>query len=119
MHMGALAAIAVLKPANLRHIILNNGAHDSVGGQPTIALNIDILGIAAASGYKHVFSAANLEELRRLLGQADNTKGRKGHLFIEVKVRKGARKDLGRPRSSPQKNKKALMDAINSFQNKE
>jgi phosphonopyruvate decarboxylase len=104
MHMGALATIGVRKPRNLRHIVLNNGAHDSVGGQPTIALQIDLPAIARAAGYRQVYTVMAIEELRRVLGEK-----REGPVFIEVKVRKGARKDLGRPRSSPIENKNALM----------
>ena len=103
MHLGALPAIAVQKPANLRHFVLNNGAHDSVGGQPTIARKIDLPGIARSSGYANVYSVSTPEELRGAL------QNKNGPVFIEVKVRKGNRKDLGRPKSSPQENKEAFM----------
>jgi phosphonopyruvate decarboxylase len=107
MHMGALAAIGERKPPNLRHIVLNNGAHDSVGGQPTIALKIDLSAIARSSGYERVYTVRTKAELPRFLAEK-----RDGTIFIEVKVRKGARKDLGRPRSSPIENKTALMEFI-------
>ncbi|MCL1915763.1 MAG: phosphonopyruvate decarboxylase [Desulfovibrionaceae bacterium] len=106
MHLGSIAAVGERKPPNLRHVILNNGAHDSVGGQPTIARKIDLAGIARAAGYPCVFSVKTPEELRQALAK----KGRP--LFIEALVRKGARKDLGRPRSSPQENKEAFMRFI-------
>ncbi|MDR2343416.1 MAG: phosphonopyruvate decarboxylase, partial [Spirochaetaceae bacterium] len=57
MHLGAFASIGVLSPPNLRHIVLNNGSHDSVGGQPTVAFSIDLGAIARASGYKHIHRA--------------------------------------------------------------
>jgi phosphonopyruvate decarboxylase len=63
MHMGALSINGSLKPANFAHIILNNGAHDSVGGQPTVGLSIDILGMARAVGYAEVFLAETRQEL--------------------------------------------------------
>jgi phosphonopyruvate decarboxylase len=106
MHLGSVAAAGARKPANLRHIVLNNGAHDSVGGQPTIARAIDLAGIARCAGYTHSYSVKNPEELRRVLGE------REGPLFIEVMVRKGSHSDLGRPRSSPQENKEAFMQFI-------
>ncbi|AEF86847.1 phosphonopyruvate decarboxylase [Treponema primitia ZAS-2] len=108
MHMGALAAIGNRKPEHFRHIILNNGAHDSVGGQPTLGLKIDIPSIARACGYRESCTVKSAEELRAVLGQK-----RHGPVLIEIRVRKGARKDLGRPASSPQENKKVLMGILN------
>jgi len=106
MHLGGIAAIGAQKPANLRHIVLNNAAHDSVGGQPTIAGKIDLSGIARCAGYAGVFSVKTREELQRVLGEKN------GPLFIEALVRKGSRKDLGRPDSSPQENKENFMRFI-------
>jgi phosphonopyruvate decarboxylase len=108
MHLGAMAAVGALSPANLRHIVLNNGAHDSVGGQPTIARKIDLAGIARACGYARVYSAKTAEELKEALG-ADS---RDGAVFIEVFVRKGNRPDLGRPKSGPVENKEVFMRFI-------
>jgi phosphonopyruvate decarboxylase len=107
MHMGALAAIGVKKTRNLRHIVLNNGAHDSVGGQPTIAPFVDLPSIARASGYQRVYAVTTKEELRRVCAEQQDAL-----TFIEVRVRKGARKDLGRPKSTPQENKAELMSYI-------
>jgi phosphonopyruvate decarboxylase len=108
MHMGSIAAIGERKPPNLRHIVLNNGAHDSVGGQPTIARNLNLSGIAHSAGYSKTYSVSTPEELERVLSgnySAEND----GPLFIEVLVRKGSRDDLGRPRLSPQENKELFM----------
>jgi len=110
MHMGALASIGTKKPRNFCHIVLNNGAHDSVGGQPTIAPFIDLPAIAHACGYVHVYQAKTKDELKRILAQRNN-----GLTFIEVIVKKGARKDLGRPKSSPIENKTAFMDCIKNW----
>jgi phosphonopyruvate decarboxylase len=107
MHMGALAAIGTQKPHNYCHIVLNNGAHDSVGGQPTIAPFIDMPSIARACGYENVFQAKTKEELKKILAEKHD-----GLTFIEVKVKKGARKDLGRPKSTPIENKTAFMKYI-------
>jgi len=110
MHLGAMAAVGAVSPANLRHIVLNNGAHDSVGGQPTIARQIDLAGIARACGYALVYSVKTAEELRKALGETACKAD--GAVFIEVFVRKGARSGLGRPESSPIENKEAFMRFI-------
>jgi phosphonopyruvate decarboxylase len=107
MHMGSLAIIGSLKPKNFRHILLNNGAHDSVGGQPTVGRKIDIPAIARSCGYAEAVSVSSRVALRSALGQRAS-----GPVFIEVKVRKGSRKDLGRPKSTPAENKEALMEAL-------
>jgi phosphonopyruvate decarboxylase len=107
MHMGALAAIGTKKPRNFCHIVLNNGAHDSVGGQPTIAPLIDLPAIARACGYVHVYQARTKEELKSILAEKNEELN-----FIEVIVKKGARKNLGRPKSSPIENKTAFMNCI-------
>lgn len=107
MHMGSLAIIGSLKPKNFRHILLNNGAHDSVGGQPTAGRKIDMPAIARSCGYAEAVSVSSRVALRSALGQRAS-----GPVFIEVKVRKGSRKDLGRPKSTPAENKEALMEAL-------
>jgi len=107
MHLGSLAIIGNRKPRNFRHIVLNNGAHDSVGGQPTVGLETNIVAIANACGYETAFSARTLEELRFALKELKNYP-----ILIEVRICKGAREDLGRPKSSPIENKKAFMEVI-------
>ena len=109
MHMGGMAIIACREPKNYVHIVFNNGAHDSVGGQPTVGLKIDIPAMARAVGYKTVFSTDNKENLTAFLSAAKNLEG---PIFIEVKVKKGYRKDLGRPTTTPIQNKEALMDFL-------
>jgi phosphonopyruvate decarboxylase len=104
------AAIGVKKARNITHIVLNNYAHDSVGGQPTIAPFIDFCAIARACGYKNIFQARNDSELEAALGAKKD-----GLTFIEVIVRKGARADLGRPKQSPEENKKAFMKTLEDF----
>ena len=112
MHAGALAIIGALAPGNYYHVIFNNGAHDSVGGQPTVGLNIDIPSMAKACGYKTVASIDNEEDLVRQLGQL---KQNEPPFLLEVKVKKGARPDLGRPTTTPVQNKAALMDFLSKF----
>lgn len=106
MHLGALAIIASKAPKNYVHIIFNNGAHDSVGGQPTVGFMIDIPGIAKAAGYKNTLSVDSKDALQNAM---DFVKQVDGPILIEVKVKKGNRKDLGRPTTTPIQNKEALM----------
>ena len=106
MHMGSLAIVASKAPANYIHVVFNNGAHDSVGGQPTVGLKVDLPGVARAVGYKAIFSVDNKDALSVILSEA---KDLVGPVFIEVRVKKGNRKDLGRPTTTPIQNKEALM----------
>ena len=107
MHMGAMAIVANKAPQNYIHVVFNNGAHDSVGGQPTVGLKIDLPAIAKAVGYKSVCSVASKDELQQQL-----TNLGEAPVFLEVKVKKGNRKDLGRPTTTPIQNKEALMEFL-------
>lgn len=109
MHLGGLTAIGTQRPKNMVHIVLNNGAHDSVGGQPTVGRKINLCAVAQACGYDKVVSVKILEELQSRLKELCTNSG---SVFIEVLVSKGARVDLGRPKSSPIENKKAFMDFL-------
>lgn len=106
MHMGALPFIAHENPRNLVHIVLNNDAHESVGGMPTGAVGVDIGDIAKSAGYKNVFKASNLEELKCAL---KSSKSVKELSLIEVKVSLDSRADLGRPKESARENKENFM----------
>lgn len=109
MHMGSMAIVANKAPNNYIHVVFNNGAHDSVGGQPTIGLKIDLPAVAKAVGYKAEFSVETKEYLKELLGKVKN---QDGPVLLEVKVKKGNRKDLGRPTTTPIQNKEALMNFL-------
>lgn len=109
MHMGALAVIGQLKPRNFRHIIFNNFAHDSVGGQPTAASNISIPEIAKANGYTCAFSAETVQEIRESIAMM---KKMDGPVLLEIRLSKGARKDLGRPKTTPAQNKESFMNFL-------
>lgn len=106
MHMGGLSIIGSLGPENLCHFVFNNGAHDSVGGQPTVGFQIDIPQIASACGYRAAFSVTDAVQLGAAL---DILPRLPKPCLIEIKVKKGSRSDLGRPTTSPQENKEALM----------
>jgi phosphonopyruvate decarboxylase len=91
MHAGGLAIIGDQSPKNLLHIVINNGAHESVGGQPTVGFKIDIPAIAIANGYKSAISVSSIEDLEFAL----NDSSEKLPALIEVKVRTGSSEDLG------------------------
>ena len=109
MHMGHLAIIGQVKPENFRHIVFNNLVHDSVGGQPTAASSISLAKIAEANGYKKAFSVKTKKELGKAVNRLKNIKG---PVLVEVKIKSGARADLGRPTSTPIENKKTFMDFL-------
>lgn len=111
MHMGGLAITGVLKPRNLKHIVFNNGAHDSVGGQPTVGLTVDIPGIARAAFYEQVSQAETRDQLQSCIV---GLKHSPGPSLLEIRVRRGARKDLGRPAGTPVQNKSSFMDFLAS-----
>ncbi len=113
MHMGSMAIVANKAPKNYVHVVFNNGAHDSVGGQPTVGLKIDLPAVAKAVGYKAAISVNSKEELEKELSTPNSqlsTLG--GPILLEIQVRKGNRKDLGRPTTTPIQNKEALMDFL-------
>ncbi len=109
MHMGSLSITASTNSANFKHIVLNNGAHDSVGGQPTTGLAIDFPTVAKACGYKSAFVAQTAEEIRDKMAQL---KSSAGPALLEIKVNIGARSDLGRPTTTPRENKEKFMEFL-------
>lgn len=109
MHMGAMAVLGSYKPANLVHILINNGAHETVGGMPTVASNIDMCGIAKACGYPNVVSVGTFEDLDKELVLA---KERNELTFIEVMCSIAARENLGRPTTSALGNKENFMEYL-------
>lgn len=111
MHAGGMAIVASKHPRNYVHVLFNNGAHDSVGGQPTVGHQINLPAIAKAVGYRDAFSAATADELMQALQRIAHAEG---PLFLEVRVHRGNRKDLGRPTTSPIQNKEALMEYLKS-----
>ncbi len=109
MHMGAMAVIGSNAPHNLIHVVINNGAHETVGGMPTVASNLDIVSIAKACGYPNAVSVNNFEELDRELAKA---KAADALSLIEVKCSIGAREDLGRPTTTAIENKENFMNYL-------
>ena len=109
MHMGAMAVIGANKPKNMIHIVINNSAHESVGGMPTVASAIDLKKIADGCGYPFCKTVNDYEELEATLEEVKNASTL---AFIEAKAAIGARADLGRPTTSPAENKNAFMHNI-------
>lgn len=109
MHMGALGIVGQSKLENMIHVVINNGAHDSVGGQPTVGFDIDLPHIARACGYREAgreeqpdAASVWIKRMERLPGPA----------FLEIRVSAGARPNLGRPRTGPAENRTAFMTAL-------
>ena len=111
MHLGALGIIGDISPKNFMHIVINNGSHDSVGGQPTIGFKISFSEIAKKLRYKECLTFQNQKELKNYLLKKTQFNG---PVLIEVLVNKGARSNLGRPKSSPLENKNNFKDMLNS-----
>ena len=111
MHMGGMAIIGDYNPKNLVHIVFNNGAHDSAGGQPTVGQKINIETIAKAVGYADVVSVDTQMSLMCAMNHVNNAVI-DGVSLINVNVCKGNREDLGRPTTTPQQNKEALMKEL-------
>ena len=109
MHMGSMAVLGACAPKNVVHIVINNGAHETVGGQPTVAGRIDLCQIARGCGYGLVLRAENAQELDEMLAKVKTA----GELsFLEVKCAIGAREDLGRPTTTAKQNKEAFMENL-------
>ena len=103
MHLGGMATIGTSDTGDLLHVVLNNGAHDSVGGQPTVAQQISLTAIARACGYDRVEGPVEAEaDIHAQVAALVQVPGRR---FLEVRVRPGSRADLGRPKESPAQNK--------------
>lgn len=111
MHTGALGINASMQPKNLFHILFNNGAHESVGGQPTIGYELDAVGIAKASGYSHVLTATTRTEMLDALSRMETLEG---PVLLELRVAINSRDDLGRPTTTPIENKEAFMAFLNN-----
>ena len=104
--MGGMAIIGTQAPRNFLHLVINNGAHESVGGQPTVAFGINIPAIAKANNYKYAVRVSTKEEL---ISALNNISDKEYPALIEIMVKTGARADLGRPTIKPVDNKADFM----------
>lgn len=112
MHMGSMAVMGYNKPKNLIHVVINNGAHETVGGMPTVAADIDLVAIAKACGYPNAICVDNFDDLDKELEAA---KAREELSLIEVKCSIGAREDLGRPTTTAIENKQNFMEYLKTI----
>ncbi len=110
MHMGATAINNQNSPSNFKYILINNRSHESVGGQPTVANQIDIKQILLGMGFKHVFEVNIQQDLVLKLSSISQLE--KSALIINVSI--SSRTDLGRPKSTPIENKMAFMKKLKS-----
>ena len=109
MHLGSLGVVGNVKPKNLVHIVINNAAHETVGGMPTVASTMNLVNIAESCGYAYAVSVDNFDDLDTELEKA---KTKDELCFIEVLCSIGARDDLGRPTTTAIENKENFMEFI-------
>lgn len=112
MHMGSMAVTGSLAPENMVHVVLNNEAHETVGGMPTAAANINFLKIAEGCGYPY---AACIEEYSQLRKELREAKERQKLSFLEIKCAIGSREDLGRPTTTATENKELFMEYLRTL----
>lgn len=112
MHMGSMAVLGVNKPKNMIHVVINNGAHETVGGMPTVAGKIDLVAVAKACGYPY---AVSVDSFERLDEELEAAKRRDELSLIEVKCSIGARDDLGRPTTTALENKQNFMEYLSTL----
>jgi phosphonopyruvate decarboxylase len=96
MRMGALATIGYMRPINLMHVVLDNGMHESTGGQSTVSPSLDLVAVAGACGYPETRVVYDSEELGDVLSKESD------HLiFIRAIIKPGVIADLPRPEILP------------------
>lgn len=109
MQMGALAVVGHISPKNLLHFVLNNEAHETVGGMPNAAQSADFMAVALACGYKKAYCADTMIGVCNCISLAKKTDG---PVMIEVKVALKSRADLMRPNTTPEQNKEQFMKFV-------
>lgn len=109
MRMGAAAVVAAYAPSNLVHVLLDNNAHDSTGGQKTISDQVDFMGFAESVGYGNTFQASNAEELASAVREALDSGTTS---FVYLPIAGGAKENLGRPKMTPPEVRKRFMDFV-------
>ncbi len=112
MHLGAMGVLGASGCRNLVHVLVNNGAHETVGGMPTVASQVDFVALAGACGYARACRVTTAEALEAALAEAAASREL---WFIEAACAIGSRADLGRPTTTPQENKRAFMAHLDSL----
>jgi phosphonopyruvate decarboxylase len=111
MNLGMLATIGFYQPSNLLHIILDNGAHDSTGGQQTASGIVRFAALAAAANYHSAFAADRPEEIREAVRALRH---RPGPSLLHVRIQPGSPKELGRPTLPPHEVKERFSEFLRS-----
>ncbi len=111
MHLGSLPLIGRRSPKNFLHVVINNGAHETVGGMPVCSGALNIAELARAAGYPHVLFADSAATLREKLEEVVSLSG---PVLLEIRCACGARTDLGRPTTTPIRNREAFMEYLRS-----
>jgi len=114
MHLGGMASVGLSGRTNFKHILINNGMHDSVGGQPTGCLGVDFTAMAKAAGYAEAMTVTTKEAAKAALDYFA-TEPADGPVLVEIKVKGGSRADLGRPTTTPIANKIAFMTKLGAL----
>lgn len=111
MHTGAAALIGSRKPENYLHILINNGAHETVGGMPTISYKIDWQNAVKSFGYTNAYKASSIAEIEHYIKLSQGTKG---PVLLEIITNAQSRKELTRPNIKPIDNKINIMNYLKS-----
>jgi phosphonopyruvate decarboxylase len=98
MRMGASAVLAAYAPANVVHVLLDNNAHDSTGGQKTVSDRIDFIGFAESVGYGNAYAARDTAELATLIAKGFESREL---TFVYLRIAGGTKDNLGRPGKKP------------------
>jgi phosphonopyruvate decarboxylase len=109
MHMGSAAIIGAAGLENFKHVIFNNGVHDSVGGMATVGLSVSFTRIVKGCGYVEAWRVQRYEDLA---GKVAELRATRGPALLEIMVKKGVRTNLGRPKTSPIENKTAFAEFL-------
>ena len=109
MHMGNLSTVGSRSPVNYNHILLNNSAHESVGGQETSSKIIDFQLLTKSNNYKN---SVKINDLNQLKSQFFEFFNKPGPNFFEILIKQGSRENLGRPTIDLKQSKQAFMDFL-------
>jgi len=111
MKLGTLATVGAYAPHNLTHLVLDNGVHDSTGGQPTVSGGVEFAAIAAACGYRQAFACDDLASLDRALDAARTAPGPR---LVHLRIAPGSLEKLGRPTVAPHEVARRFRDFLGS-----
>ena len=107
MKLGTLAVIGHYKLNNFTHILIDNGAYESTGGQPTVSKNVNWKELFKSFGYKKVIVVSTKKQLSKIKFDSKNNPQ-----AVVIYSKPGARSDLGRPTTGPIDNKKEFMNFL-------